>query len=309
MTLGSTVSVLLGKGDGTFQTPTYYAVGNGRGPESVTVGDFNGDGKSDLAVANEGSDTVSILLANGDGTFQTKTDYTVGYSPYSITVGDFDGDGKTDLAVANCGGNTVSILLGKGDGTFQTKTDYTVGSGPEGITVGDFNGDGKTDLATANEGNNTVSILLATPVQHQASVGMTSSASPSTYGQLLPLTATVSAVAQANGTPTGTVTFYDGTTPLSGPVALANGIAGLTTSALGAGIHTITAVYSGDANFNGSTGAMFQPVNQTAPAFGGLVHPTIFYECRPRHFQARSRSCLMERRLRLPWMALHTRQR
>ena len=91
------VSVLLGKGDGTFQTQKTYAVGNG--PNSVAVGDFNGDGKADLAVANY-DNNVSVLLGNGDGTFQTQTTYAVGNGPRSVAVGDFNGDGKADLAVA-----------------------------------------------------------------------------------------------------------------------------------------------------------------------------------------------------------------
>ena len=143
--------------------------------------------------------------------------------------------------------------------------------------MGDFNGDGKTDLATANYGSNTVSILFGTPVQHQVSVGVTSSVGVSTYGQALTLTATVSAAAPASGTPTGTVTFYDGATPLSAPVTLADGTANFTTSALNAGTHTITALYSGDNDFNGNTGAMFQTVNKAVPAFSALSPPTISY--------------------------------
>ena len=152
------LSILLGKGDGTFQDKIDSPAGSYS--MSATVGDFNRDGKSDLAVV-AGHDSVSILLGNGDGTFQAKTDYAVGVAPSSVTVGDFNGDGISDLAVANCMGNTVSILLGNGDGTFQAKTDYAVGSYPLSATVGDFNGDGKSDLATANASySDTVSILL-----------------------------------------------------------------------------------------------------------------------------------------------------
>ena len=256
----NSVSVLLGNGNGTFQTQVQYAVGSD--PESVAVGDFNGDGKPDLAVANEEGTTVSILLGNGNGTFQAQTTYTAGFEPGSVAVGDFNGDGKIDLVVTNA---DISILLGNGNGTFQAQTDYAAGTGgPFSVTVGDFNGDGKPDLAMANVNGGTVSILLGTPVQPEASVTVTSSAGSSTYGQTLTLTATVSAVAAASGTPTGTVTFYDGATPLSAPVTLVNGVAGFTTSALNAESHTITALYSGDANFSGNTGAAFQSVN-TAP--------------------------------------------
>jgi len=153
------VSVLLGNGNGTFQTAVNYAAG--ANPNYVAVGDFNGDGKSDLAVADANSNTVSILLGNGDGTFQTAVNYAVGSWPSSVAVGDFNGDGKADLAVADANSNTVSILLGNGDGTFQTAVNYAVGNGPVSVVVGDFNGDGKADLTVANVNTNSaVSVLL-----------------------------------------------------------------------------------------------------------------------------------------------------
>ena len=92
----------------SFAAAASYGVGSG--PRSVTVGDWNGDGKPDLAVANEG-DNVSILLGNGNGTFQAKVDYGAGATPVSVTAGDWNGDGKLDLAVANYLSGNVSILL------------------------------------------------------------------------------------------------------------------------------------------------------------------------------------------------------
>jgi len=138
---------------------TYNA---GTFPESVAVGDFNGDGKPDLAVTNPASNSVSILLGNGDGTFQVGTSFpVVGISPESVAVGDFNGDRKSDLAVTNPASNSVSILLGNGDGTFQVGTSFpVVGISPESVAVGDFNGDGKSDLAVTNPASNSVSILL-----------------------------------------------------------------------------------------------------------------------------------------------------
>jgi len=132
----------------------------GLNPYSVAVGDFNGDGKPDLAVANNSSNTVSILLGNGDGTFTPAASPATGGKPYSVAVGDFNGDGKPDLAVANYGSNTVSILLGNGDGTFTPAASPATGSHPDSVAVGDFNGDGKLDLAVANLFSGTVTILL-----------------------------------------------------------------------------------------------------------------------------------------------------
>jgi hypothetical protein len=158
------VSVLLGNGDGTFQTAQNFAAGGV--PVAVAVGDFNGDGKLDVAVANPLSNSVSVLLGNGDGTLQTAQNFAVGTNPSSVAVGDFDGrhyaNGSPilDLAVANDGSSTVSVLLGNGDGTFQTTTNFATGSHPHSVAVGDFNGDGKPDLAVADLRSKNVSVLV-----------------------------------------------------------------------------------------------------------------------------------------------------
>ena len=132
----------------------------GTEPGAIVAGDFKGDGRTDLAVANTGSDDVSVLLGNGDGTFQNQVPYATGFEPSAIVAGDFNGDGRTDLAVANYGSNDVSVLLGNGDGTFQNQVRYAAGSAPVALVVGDFNGDGRTDLAVANYLSNDVSVLL-----------------------------------------------------------------------------------------------------------------------------------------------------
>ena len=137
------------------QTP-----GAGNVPNSVAVGDFNGDGIPDLAVANWYGNTVTILLGNGNGTFTaTAVSPPVG-SPTSVAVGDFNGDGKADLAVTSGNDSYVAIFLGNGDGTFTYKAAVQTGNLPWFVTVGDFNGDGIADLAVADNGNNTVTILL-----------------------------------------------------------------------------------------------------------------------------------------------------
>jgi FG-GAP-like repeat len=98
----------------------------GINPQSVVVGDFNGDGVPDLAVANFGSSSVSVLLGRGDGTFQAALDFDVGNRAWSVAVGDFNGDGVLDLAVA--GNPNVAVLLGNGDGTFRLAVNFAAGT-------------------------------------------------------------------------------------------------------------------------------------------------------------------------------------
>ena len=136
----------------------------------MVAGDFNGDGKLDLAVANYGNyltgstgDTVTILLGNGDGSFTQApgSPVTVGNSPGALAEGDFNGDGNLDLAVANAADDTITILLGKGDGTFTPAlVSPATGLTPSGLAIGDFNGDGKLDLAVANFDTAAINILL-----------------------------------------------------------------------------------------------------------------------------------------------------
>jgi FG-GAP-like repeat/FG-GAP repeat len=142
-----------------FDTPIF--------PVFVAVGDFNGDGQQDLAVANFGvgpphpqPGSVYILLGNGAGSFTAATNFGAGqfFHPQSVAVRDFNNDGKQDLAVTNT--DAVWILLGDGAGHFSSATNFGAGSLPQSVAVGDFNGDGKQDLAVANYASNNVSILL-----------------------------------------------------------------------------------------------------------------------------------------------------
>lgn len=120
----------------------------GQSPCCVALSDFNGDKFTDLAVVNVQSNSVSILIGNGDGTFQPASDISFATTPSAIAVADFNGDGKADLAliVAGSSSASLSILLGNGDGTFQAAKSTTIPLGLA-IVTGDFNGDGKTDVA------------------------------------------------------------------------------------------------------------------------------------------------------------------
>jgi hypothetical protein len=135
-----------------FSGPVNYAAGTS--PSIVVTGDFNGDGKLDQAVLNTGDHTVSILLGNGDGTFQPAINSPVGSSAGFMAAGDFNGDGKLDLVVANGSANTVSVMLGDGDGTFQAAEEIKIGSSADFVAVGDINNDKKPDLLVSTIGTN-----------------------------------------------------------------------------------------------------------------------------------------------------------
>jgi len=159
------VSVLLGKGDGTFNAAVAYSSG-GQGAMFVVVGDVNGDGKPDLAVANQcvsnsncSNGVVSVLLGNGDGTFNPAVNYNaIGIYTTSIAIGDVNGDGHADLVASNqcitnnCSEGSLSVFLGNGDGTFQAAVGYpSGGQDATSIALADINGDGKPDLLVANQ--------------------------------------------------------------------------------------------------------------------------------------------------------------
>jgi hypothetical protein len=184
---GSSVAILLGTGNGTFQMARILGVGTR--PTSLTVGHFNRVGNDDLVVTNFNADSVTVLLGSGDGTFQAGRTLPVGLRPSSVIVADFDGDGNEDLAVANRGSNTVAILLGDGEGGFQLAQELGVEIGPGAVVAADFDRDGLQGLATANQSSDDVSILRGNrcaecwQAARQADAPVTTLASRSTHSE------------------------------------------------------------------------------------------------------------------------------
>jgi hypothetical protein len=157
------VGLLLGNrgsnGTFTFVAGAEYSMGELADPGSIAVGDFNGDGIPDVAVANVTQNTVSVLLGKGKGVLGSPTAYATDYEPQQVVVGDFNGDGIPDLALSNADGH-VCVLHGKGDGTFNSLKPYSGGAVLTALAVADFNGDGATDIAVGDVQNNNVNVLL-----------------------------------------------------------------------------------------------------------------------------------------------------
>jgi len=239
--------VFLGNGDGTFQPAVSYAASG----TSIVLGDFNGDGKLDLLLTTYLASRV--LLGNGDGTFQPAITTTTPGGGYYPVVADFDGDGKLDFATTDlspgASSATLYVQYGNGDGTFQPAFLYSVGMYGTESSVGDFNGDGAPDLAIGTWYGVTVELNA-----RGTFVNTTAAPNPATLQQPVTLTSTVAASLRGLASPTGSVTFKDGTTIL-GSAPIVNGQATLIASFATAGIHSITPAYSGDTNFNPHTGA------------------------------------------------------
>jgi len=132
----------------TFLPPVELAVGDN--PEAIAVGFINGDNFLDVVVANGGSNNVSVLLGNGDGTFANPVNYDAGAYPWYVALADLNLDGNLDLVVSNHDSGDLTVLLGAGDGTFQFASTVPLSDTPFSVAIADFNSDGLPDLAVTN---------------------------------------------------------------------------------------------------------------------------------------------------------------
>jgi len=266
------LGVLLGNGDGTFQSVVLYLSDDNNGPTLATA-DINGDGNPDVVLStqarvNSDNGAVTVFLGNGDGTFQAPVSYAPGGSgPTSLAVTDINRDGVPDVLVANYFDATVGQLLGNKDGILQAAVTCDAnGTSPASIAVADMNRDGRPDIVIAGCpptgcGIGQVGILLHvgdTPTTTTLISGL----NPSLFGQVVTFSA---AVISSAGTPTGAVKLFDGATAV-GTGNLMNGVAVITVSSLRKGSHTITAVYQGSLKFHPSKSASLIQNIKTARA-------------------------------------------
>jgi hypothetical protein len=175
---GMGVSVLFGKGEGTFEAPVRYDAGNR--PASIAVRDLDGDDHVDIAVANSGSGDVSVLLNDGDGAFGAPVGYPTGGTFSSwLAIDDLDGDGDADMAVSNNGSDNVAVLSGNGDGTFAAPVHYPIPY-PGSLAIGDLDADGDGDLTVTGD------LCVSTAIAHF--IGVFLNSGEGTFG---PFTASV----------------------------------------------------------------------------------------------------------------------
>jgi hypothetical protein len=259
-TASNQVSVLLGNGDGTFRTAqSFFPSGDAQNPAFIVTGDFNGDGKPDLATTNY--QFLSIYLGKGDGTFGLPTNYHLGFGLGAPLVADLNKDNKLDLVVSipscssSCPPSGFAVLFGKGDGTFQRPVYYNLGpltgaSGVPYLSSGDVNADGALDIvglaytpgfALLTDELTSVMSIAGTRIH------LSSSPNPSKSGQPVTFTATVTPGLPGYAGPTGKVKFQLGAKVLTAP--LKQGRARVVYAFPAKGTYKVQANYLGDVNY------------------------------------------------------------
>jgi FG-GAP-like repeat len=260
----NTVSILLGNGDGSFQAVRTYPTGINPGGSGLAIGDINGDGKPDIVQGNSGSNSLTVLLGNGNGTFSIAQQILVGNAPGSPVIGDFNGDGVNDLAVCNTGDNSISVLLNQaimGSATLPVSpaaaTHFTVAmagtavaSSPAAVTVTAF--DQFNNVATGYTGN---LVFTSSDTACQVPTG----------------------AALASGVGLFSVTFQTlGNQMLTVADSVSNTITGASPSIIVSGPATHLVV---NARTSASAGAGFSftviaqdVLNNTAASYGGTIH-------------------------------------
>ena len=241
----------------TSVTLTDHDWGVGTNPVAMVTGSFNSDGNLDIAVANQGSNTVSILLGNGSGSFTPGVTLNTGNSPSALAVGDFNGDGHPDLVVANTADSSLTIFLGDGKGGFTAASTLITQLGavdPVSVAVADFDGDGRLDLAVTNYTTNTIAIFLG---NGDGTFRITSTPSLKLHGP------SYIAVGDFNGDGIPDLAIANSTGP---SITIASGKGDGTFTAVGSPITTGSApVWIGVADFNGdSKQDLAVVVNQSA---------------------------------------------
>ncbi len=286
----SQLEVFPNNGNGSFGTPYMYTVGNtinslAPNPASIVVGDFNRDGNLDIVTGNTTANNISFFAGNGDNTFNASVESPSLNFPDSIVAGDFNGDGILDIAGVAPNFNAVEVTLGVGDGTFGTIQQRAAGqfaakTQPWALAAGDFNGDGTLDIVTANTYHQ---VNLNSPAYQSRFLGQyppnpggypsidvlmnasaaqinltTSPGSPLPYNNSgVTINANVQP-AYTGGTPTGSVIFENSSGAVlgTGPYTLnAGGTASYPVGHLGSGSYLFTSLYSGDANYQPTTGS------------------------------------------------------